>query len=391
MQIKLLTSAMLLMACSVGCKGNDKANASEKETSDVPADLSGAVEEAKARLDDGKALTAKQYEALMLKLTTCKVTDDGIEHKCEAYKELRKASNLKTTAKDWGGAMSGLGKKHLGHKHPAVRIKAAQLMSSFFGSNKKTQNTILDAIAKEKEPPVVVAMMDVVASSASKNAKVGEMLLDMLDHKAPIVRKKAVYGLSSSWAKDVDGRIAKLITKMEDDPDPKTQQAACEYAGKTGDEKLIPVYKKLTKKSVDKDLRASCMKGLVETWFSYPFYGTYSEAGYKLTIDRLNKTPRSEAFPPWGIMSSFEYLENEKSDGLKKWRQKATWYDKKELIAALVSIVKDEEANWMGRSGAVRSLAKLMKKKKFKKLADECEGKCNSHVAKALKDAVAKL
>ncbi len=388
--MRLVHVLMLLLAVSFvpACKGKKSSDDDDSDT--VEDEIGSLLDEAKARVKDGKALTKAQYEKLMLQLSTCKVTDKGIDYKCPAYKTLRKASNIRTSLKDWSGSMRSLGKKHLAHAHPAVRIKAAGLMGSFFGSNKGTQQTVLSAIDKEKHVAVTVAMMSVVASSASKNPAVGKMLMTKVDDKSPLVRKKAISGLASSWAKGVKGRIPKLIDKMTKDSDMSVRKAACEAAGSIGDESLIPVYKKLTKASVDPALYSSCMSGLLDTWLDFPFYETHSKAGYKLTMKRLKKKPRDDKHPPWSMMSSFQYVGDKKSDKLKKWRAYADFYKKKDLIAVLSDIVTDEKANWMARTATVRSLAKLMKKSKFEKLLADC-AQCNSHVLKQLKDELGKM
>ncbi len=398
MKTGLLSTLALVATLATGCddKGGKTAG---KDTSSgkLPPGVDtlvekgrGAVDRAKALSDTkGKALTPAQYEKLLLALAECKVTDDGIDYKCDAYKKIQKARNAKTTLKDMAGAMSGLGKKHLGHKHPAVRIRAAQMMSSFLGSSEETRKIILATIAKEKHPAVVAALMEVVGSSGSKDPAVGKMLLAKADDPSPVVRRKAIGWLTSSWSKKVAGRIAKLKEKMEKDPDPKTQQAACSQAGKTGDDQLIPAYTKLTKDDKNPDLYSACMKGLLEMFASYPFFETHSEKAYKLFLKRLGDKPRSEKRPPWSIMSSVGHL-GDKRDKLKKWRANAPWFKAADVIKALEAVVKDEKANWMARTGAVKSILALgAKKAQLEALEKACKD-CNNHVKKSLKDAVGK-
>ena len=87
-------------------------------------------------------------------------------------------------------------------------------------------------------------------------------------------------------------------------------------------------------------------------------------------------------------MSEFTHLEDATNDKLEEWATKATFYDKRELAGVLTDIVKDEAAGWMVRSSVVRVLAKLLNEKQLEALAKDC-AKCNSHVAKALSEAVA--
>ena len=109
-----------------------------------------------------------------------------------------------------------------------------------------------------------------------------------------------------------------------------------------------------------------------------------------MTLKRLKKTPRDDAHPPWAIMDEFGHLADKKSNKFKRWKANAKFYKKKEVVNTLRELVEDENANWMARTGAVRSLAKLMKKDDFEKLAKKC-AECNSFVAKELTKQLAKL
>ncbi len=320
----------LMVGMALACDSGDKAGAGRSATT------VGETEQQRA-----------QYEGLIRQLSSCRITKSGLDDSCPAYKQLRAA-----------------------------------------GTGKHAQNVIVEAIAREEHPDFIVALMDIVASSASDNPKVGKMLLEQMGHAAAAVRKKAIYALTSPAAKGVVGRVPKLVAAMEKDADIYVREKACEYAGKTGDSRLIPVYRKLTENSIESGLYADCMRGLVATWLSWPSYTTTSEAGYRLTLERLKQTPRDDLHPPSLVMSEFTHLEDATNDKLEEWATKATFYDKRELAGVLTDIVKDEAAGWMVRSSVVRVLAKLLNEKQLEALAKDC-AKCNSHVAKALSEAVA--
>lgn len=398
--------ALVVSAAASGCDDKTEAptaapsatgsGASARPKIRVAPGAASAAAQAKQKADSVKALadttskplTNDEYEALLLALSTCKVTEEGnIDSHCEALGKLQSARNAQTAGAGLMGMMGGLGKKHIKHESPAVRIQAASLMGSVFGADKDTQATIVKAIEEEKEPAVTAALVDVIGSKGA-DPDVGKTLLKMADHASPIVRKKALSWLSTSFSKDVPGRVEKLLEKMEKDPDAKTQAYACKIAGKTGDDKLIPAYEKLTADEKNPDLYGECMEGLLTTWNSYPFFDTSSEKGYKLFVKRLLDAPRSEKRPPWTIMSSIGYLGGD-SDALKKWRATATWYKQDELVKAIGEVIKDEKANWLGRTGGVKALVGLkVDKKVLEALDKDCE-KCNSNVQKAIKEAVA--
>lgn len=350
------------------------------------------IDQNKALLDTkGKALSTEDMEKLLVGLASCTVNEDGnIDYKCEALKAYHDARNAKTAALNAIGNWSSLGKKHLKHTAPAVRVQSASLMASLFGADKDSTSTILQAIADEKDPLVLPALLDVVGSRANQNQDVGKLLLQMADHATPAVRRKAVSWLTTSWAKDVPKRTEKLIERLEKETDKKTKNLTCQLAGKTGDDKLVPVYDKLTKDDKDSDLYTDCMRGLLEMWTSFPFFETESEKAYKLFLSRLSETPRTEHKPPWILMGSFAYLGGD-GERIQKWREKAKWFKKDDLVKVLDGIIKDEKANWMARSGAARSFEGLkVPKKHAEDLIKDC-AKCNMHVLSALKEVATKL
>ena len=362
----------------------DQAKAAADQAKDV-ADTAKALADTEA-----PALTAEQYEKLVLALETCELKGANIDWKCEAMKKLNEARKAKTALKDLGGLMAGIGKKHLTHESPAVRLKSVQLMSSFFGAGDETRKIVLEGIDKEEHPAVVKAMVGVVGSSGSKSPEVAALLLRLADHKEPMVRKECISWLSTSFSKKVEGRVEKLIEKMEKDADMDVRAYACEVAGKIGDDRLIPVYEKLTADANEKKLYSKCMEGLLLTFFAYPFYDTFSQKGYELMLKRLADTPRDENRPPWTLTGDFKYYAKTNIRGLTEWKKQATWFEPKKVMAPLGDIVKDEAANWMARTAAIDSLVGLgMPKAELEALQKACEGKCKSHVLDKLKKAVA--
>lgn len=384
-------------ACDKGEEGgkNTKAVASA-EKGELDKAVEGAAvkaSEIKNMVKKGKPISAAQYEKLILAHADCKVTDNGIDSKCEAVKVMRESMNRSQLAKGALGGNAGLGKKLINHEAPAVRIKAAGLMGSLLGTGKDSQAIIVKAAEKEKVPAVLAAMIRTVRNDGAKNPDVAKMLMKAADHETPLIRKEAVYALSSSWNAKMEGGPDKLISMMKEDKDMDVRKAACKYAGKLGDEKMFPEYKTLLENDKeDEALRAECFRGLVSMWANYPLYGTHNEDAYKLTIKHLNKTPRTDKMPPWTAMSEFGHLGSEKNKKLDEWKEKAKFFKADDVKKALISIVGDKDANWMARTGATRSLkdlgaTKAELEKLRKGLGDDPKG-TDSHVAKELDKAI---
>jgi hypothetical protein len=341
---------------------------------------------ANAVKDDRKALTPAEYEQLILALEKCTMAERGIDFKCPEQKAYVQARSRNTALKDFAGMSSGLGLKHINHASPAVRWTAAGLLGGFFGASANVQEAVLKAIPEEKHPVVLAKLVGAVGSSASRNPKVGELLLKMADHESEVVRMEAISWLTTSFAKGLAGSADKVIEKVQKDPSPKVQAYACEYAGRLGDERLVPIYKKLTQKPGDDPaVYNACMRGLIDLWNSFmPTDTPPSQKAYKLSLARLRDKPRSKDRPPWMVMSSFGRVP----------KGPPAWYKAKEVAKALGDVVLDGQANWMARAGAARALGELKDKEELEKLktklgagGEEFGGKL---VVKAVEEALAK-
>jgi hypothetical protein len=357
---------------------NDPLSKLAKKIEDKVASATGALTKG------GPALTLEQYEALMLGLAKCQLNDSGIDYKCPELKTYNEARNRGTALRDLAGRSSDLGLKHMKHASPAVRYTAAGMLGSFFGAKPEVQEAVIKAIPEEKDPLVLAALIRAVASTAKRNPKVGELLIKLADHEAERVRIEVIGWLTTSFCEGLAGGADKVIEKIEKDPSQKVQQSACENAGKTGDPRLMPIFKKLTKKADDNPMYSSCMRGLIDMW--NPFLSReapLSADAYKLTINRLNDKPRGKDRPPWLIMSNLG----------RAPKGPPAWYKPASVAKALQSIALDEAANWMARTGACRSLGELKATKELeaigKALADKTTFE-DKQIAKAAAEGLAK-
>ncbi len=322
---------------------------------------------------DGQGITVEAYEALMLKLTECEVTDSGIDRKCPAYKALRETrKNRGTLVKDWGGAMAGLGKKHIAHAHPAVRIQAASLMGSIFGTSADSQNLIIDAAKAEKHPEVLKQMLRTVASAIAKNDAVRELMLANAGHADPKVRMEVVSALTSTWAKGTTDTLEKAMELVEKDPEADVRNYACRRLGERADERVLPLLTKLTKTPGEDGKRYSaCFRGIISMWSSPVAHAKPSEQAYRLTLALLKKTPRSNVHPPWTAIPAMEWAKQ------ARFQENAPWFKKQALIDVLGSVVGDKDANWLARSSGVDAMTKLGAQKADLEKAKAAYGKAD--------------
>jgi hypothetical protein len=360
--------ALALFAAGVvlSCAGkSDESRAGKDELAAKVQDLRAVADDSAVRsmdrvLNDNRPpLTSEEYETLLLGLASCEVKSTAIDPRCPARKAFQDARTRANTVKDLSGLTAELGKKHIHHPSPAVRMQAATFLGSIFGADASSQSTILEAVRAEPEPAVIAAMLDAVGSRGAERPEVGELLLDMADHASPEVRKKALLWLGSSWSQGLPGSIERLIRAIETDPDMNVRAFACKFSGRRGDDQLVPIYDRHTRNPRKQPvLYSACMQGLLESWMNYPLYQTHNEKAYQLTLARLAHTPRSKDNPPWALLGRFADLSRE-TRGLIEWRQKATWFQRKDVLAVLQPIVVDGDANPLARAGALESMIAL--------------------------------
>lgn len=316
-------------------------------------------EEAKAVVDERPPLTQESFEALVVGLSACEVKGAVIDPECEALKAYREGvRGRRAPAAVTGGDAYEISKKLLAHESAAVRIKAIDLLGAPVGTSPEARALILESFPKEPNPGVLVAMLRVVTNDGARDDKIGQLLIAALDHKDLDVRAQAIYALSSSSNKKLAGGAERLARAALRDPDMQIRKAACEYAGKLGDESLLPTYVKLTEPSVDPALQSSCMRGLVEMWADHPNFENSSEAAYRLTLTLLERTPRTKAMPSWIAISAIGHLGGD-GDKVIAWKKRAPWFDAVAVRKALTAVVLDDAPEDLAVAQSITAMAAL--------------------------------
>ena len=304
---------------------------------------------------DGPEVTAEQYEALVLGIADCPVDENGIKRDCPAYKALREARKGRSTVlKDWGGAMADIGRKHIKHASPAVRIQAASLMGSIFGTSAESQTALVEAAAAEKDPQVLKQMLRTLSSATGKNPEVAKLMLANASNADAKVRNEVVSALTSTWANGSEGTLEKAMEMAEKDADADVRTYACRRLGERADEKVLPLLEKLTADpAADTKMYSACFRGLVAMWSSPVPHKAPSEKAYKLTLKLMAKKPRSNEHPPWTAIPAMEWAKND------KFKAVAPWFKAPELVAAISDVVADGQSNWLARTSGIDAMSKL--------------------------------
>lgn len=342
-----------------------------------------------------KELDKDTIRHLFVDFKNCEYSlDSGIDRNCIAATRLQQVRAGNRRVAGGNDTTRDVARELLNHESPAVRIHAAQTLTSFFGgTGVANAEAIAERMAVETDPAVLRVMVDVAGSAAANSPKAAQAILNAASHENAKVRRQAVYAMTRSENFSNDGYVPKLIEMIENDSDIDVRAAACEKAGDSGDDRLMPVYEKYTiNADDDKKLYDGCMKGLVNMWWSFPFHRTSSEAAYNLTLQRFNATPRTDNTPLWTVMSNFQHMSSSNYD---QWKQKAGFFDAKALRAALAAVARDRDANWLARNGAIDSLAAHGGKAEIEALLREIPetstGRGDSHVRRKLIEVQQKL
>lgn len=351
---------------------------------------------AAAMLKPGEAPTPEMLEKLLVGLSACELTERGIDRKCEAWVafDAARKSSRSAAVKNLGGIYADLGRKHIKHEHPAVRLQAASMMGSIFGASKDSQGVLIEAAKTEQDPRVLREMIRAVGSSVGKNPAVKELLLATAGNKDDKVRIEVVSWLTSSWADKTEGTLEKAMEIAEQDTSDDVKRFACKRLGERGDERALPLLKKMTdvknpKVLEDDRMFSACFEGVIAMWSAPVPHKTPSEAAYKHTLALLtSKKARGDKNPPWTVFSRLRWAKK------PKFQEAAGWYKGADVQKALSDIVMDRKTNWMARTGAVDTMKELgAEKAAFEKLAKAYEGaeRQDAHVLKKIEKVLASL
>lgn len=394
-----MTRLLVVTACSfalvAACKKDEGKAATTKPvaataTDDVAAFLA----------DSSRAMTPEIYEKLVLALATCTVGDNGIDWKCEAWKNLEKARNRNTVFKDLVAAAGTIGKKHIADPSPAVRLQSARMMGSIFGSDPQTQEIIVDAAYKEKEPAVLKAMLAVVGSRHKSNPKIKDLLMVNANHPNEKVRIEAMSWFLTTFGEGVPGTFERVIEHVDKDPSEKVRAFLCSRLYGSGDERALKEIELwLTARDTSQELKAGCWEGAITSWTGFPLPQKPQKKGYELTMMVLEQKPRTKDRPPWtGMMllrAAKDTFKPEDKAGNEWFAKVKGFYKKDKLIATLSDIVDDPNANWMARAASLDVLVELgTPKATFEKLQKKYEKDAvgdNAQVKRKLDDIVKKL
>lgn len=334
----------------VGCRGDRPAGPQPGSGSGAGRPARPAAEKALRKKPNG-ALSEAQLERLLLDLASCDLGQRGVSMDCEAFRAYQRARRRATG--DLTSISTRVALRHLRHGSATVRLIAAGLVGAPPGASGAVLQAAVRAIPEEKHPLVLARLITAVAPAAKDDPVVAQLVLQLADHPAEAARQETMVWLASDLFAQVQGAVDKVIEKIETDPSAKVRQAACRNAGRSGDERLVPIYRMLTRQPQRQpELYAACMQGLMALWNPL-LTRTAPPSGraFALTLARMNEKPRSRVRPPWQVMRDFGRV----PPGKPRWYRNS----EQAVRRLLLEVALDGQARWLARTGAVWSLGRL--------------------------------
>lgn len=284
----------------------------------------------------------EHYAALGRAVESCTLESYQITPTCPALRALDAALETADPA-----IAVRLGTFMLRSESPVVRVKGAAL----------APDAIAATATNEMHPGVLQAFVRAIRTRGS-DPMVARLLLAAADHTSPEVRLQAVGAISQN--RGMAGGAEKLVALAQQDPDAGVRHSACELGGKLASKLFLPVYEAATANAKDPAQYTACMEGLVAMFHNHPTFDTADQDAYELFVRRLEATPRSEAAPPWTVMSTFCYFSHESDlDRLAAWKQRATWFEPARVKKVLANVIADKRTSWMARAAAIESMVGL--------------------------------
>lgn len=263
--------------------------------------------------------------------------------------------------------------KLLANPTPQVRGYAMERLSSLFGVSDANIARAKEVLKNEKEPYVQYCAIYSLRSEMDSDKDIADFIFRMADSEDFRVRARAAYAVGMNGGK-VDGATEKVIEMMSDE-NTDVKKSACSSVGDIKDDKVIDALVKVLNNDAEYKVHGECVRSLVKMWYDYPSHKNTNERAYKETMNYFKKTPRTDDVPYWTSITTFRSV-NE--DYYGDWKKKATYFNTDEIYEVMVDIIKDENANWLGRNGAVDIIKAHCSKEQWKSLKKVVDGLTDS-------------
>ena len=232
-----------------------------------------------------------------------------------------------------------------------VRAKAYAEMESVLGVDEKYIQMAMEELKTEEEPLVLVHALNVLHNAGKNNEEAQEFFFRMSEHDNARVRLASIRPLVHSCGEKATDTIITLMS----DTDQEVAARACEYAGDLYDEKVVEPLQAILNDAEKFNLHGNCMVSLHRLWQDFPAYEHTSEKAYQAAMEYVKKTPRTENVPYWAAVSEM-YPKTEPNEKYEAWKEKATYLNPSEIVAVMMDLIQDTDANWMARMEGIKAV-----------------------------------
>lgn len=327
-------------------------------------------------------LSAPEYEALFLAYSKVPVNQETLELEKNfvgsAKNKAIKGRKLPATA---GAIMDQL----IHSEYPQVRGVAMMQYRGITGVSDQDAKKLLGVLANEKDLFVIKEGIKTL-SNEMKKPDVAQFILSKLNHENKNIRKAVALAVGNTWSIGVKGIKDAALTLMNDN-DKDVRSSIMSNVGELADDSLVPELVKVLNDPEQHKLHGYCLRSLYTMWYNYPRHQNTSKAAYEATMNYLKKTPRSKDIPAWTAIGE---LQHRNAKGYDEWLSKASYYRNAEFLNVMMDIATDPNANWLGRSQAVKVIAKIGTKADLEKLKAKVQANGNDSSQRLVLDAIEK-
>ncbi len=379
----LLALALVLSFAACGKKGDKEEDTTAAVSGDTLVEGlskeeydSMTADDLLARIADINNVTADEYAWLISTYAYTDIVDEEDDAYYMGLADCITDEALDAIEYEAKPALSDYIDKLLESKVPQVRGYGVSQFSSLFGVSDSNISRAKELLSTEEDNYVLYCATKALSNEMKTDTDIAAFIFKMADADYFKLRVQAANAIGNSWSKGVDGTVDKIIEMMNDE-NQDVRSAACRYAGKLADDKIVDPLVTILNNDDDADLHGDCITSLVTMWYDYPFHENTSEKAYKATMDYFRRTPRSEEVPSWTAVGSFKPKATT-DDSYDKWKAKATYFDTDEVYEVMVDILKDENANWLGRTSAIEVIKSHCSKEQFDSLKSIVDGLTDS-------------
>ena len=210
---------------------------------------------------------------------------------------------------------------------------------------------LLEKALSETEPTVVYSVLRGLPQSYGNNETFWNFAISHAKSDDANIRRALAIAFDRFKLENKDAAVEAAIALMND-ADKSVKQHALNYAGNIGDDRVVDTYRAvLMDEAQAKDYHGNALMGLVKLWYGYPTHKNTSEAGYKLTMEYLTMETTNPDIPSWNGMTAFKLKGAQKA--YDEWRAAATYFNEREVVAAMLKIVSDAEASKLVKTSAI--------------------------------------